>query len=94
VGNQRAKEVVFTRPGAKFGGYAKDGNHSVGPLRDYKFLRLENVTYQTPDSATVRVQGYDNLGPRQGTIYSLVRDGGLWKIDIGIGRHHNASRTE
>jgi hypothetical protein len=91
VGNQRVKEVVYTPPGERYGGYAKDGDHRAGPLRDHKFLKIENVTYQTPDRAAVRVQGYDNSGPRLGTIYSVVRDGGLWKMDIGIGRHHNAS---
>jgi RNA polymerase sigma factor (sigma-70 family) len=80
---KRVKEVVFIPPGATYGGFAPGGSHD--PIReDNNFLKIEAVTFPTPDTATIYVQGYDHSGQRNGWRYTLVRTPDGWKVDIGL----------
>ena len=83
--NDRVKQFVYQPPGSNYGGFGAGVKDD--PLRESKILKIEAVTYPTPDTAKVRVTFYNDLqGYQNDTAYDLVRVGDEWKIDFGIGR--------
>lgn len=82
--NERVKQLVYTRAGARYGGFAPDVK--ADPLLDSKFVKIEAITYETDNHAKIKVNGYNDVqGYQRGTVYSLVREGEEWKMDFGIG---------